>query len=151
MKPLCGGQYEDAELAFKFLNAFPDLVAIPGVETPRQIEQIVRIVRSGQTLAGREKDRAEKIAGDLGKLFCRRCGYCMPCPQGIPITIAMVFDGFLKRFPADKLKNDIAKQVAELGPRWTECGQCQEKCPFDLPIIETIRKSVDKARKVLAD
>ena len=99
MKPLCGGQYDNAELAFKFLNGFPDLVPIPGVETPEQVRQIVQIVNSGATLKGAEQAKARKIAASLGKLFCRRCGYCQPCPQGVPITNAMVFEGFLRRFP----------------------------------------------------
>jgi len=151
MKPLCGGQYEDAELGFKFLNAYPDLVPIPGIEKPEEIEQIVRVVESGQVLAGEEKVRAEKIAADLGKLFCRRCGYCMPCPEGVPIQLAMVFDSFIKRFPRERLVSGLANRVAEDGPNCVECGQCEEKCPYDLPIIATVRKSVDKARRIISE
>lgn len=149
MKPLCGGQYDDAGLAFKFLNGFPDLVPIPGVERPEQIEEIVRIVESGEVLKGEERARAEGIARDLGKLFCRRCGYCEPCPQGVPITIAMVFDSFLKRLPRERLVSWPAGGIAEKGPLCAECGECESKCPYDLPIIETVKRSVETARKIM--
>jgi len=149
MKPLCGGQYDNANLAFKFLNAYPDLVAIPGIERAEEIEEIVPIVESAQTLAGPEKAQAEKIAADLGKLFCRRCGYCMPCPEGVPITTAMVFESFLKRLPAERLASGPARRIAEMAPLCAECGQCEAKCPYDLPIIETIKQARQNAEQLL--
>jgi len=148
MKPLCGGQYDNADLAFKFLNAWPDVVPIPGIEAPAEIEQIVAVVESGATLTGPEKAQAQAIADSLGKLFCRRCGYCQPCPQGVPLTLAMVFDSFVKRFDHDRLA-EVAGQVASGGAQCTECGLCRTKCPYDLPIIETVKKATAKAKEVL--
>jgi len=149
MKPLCGGQYDDADLAFRFLNGFPDLVPIPGIERPGEIEQIAGIVESGETLTGGARERAEAIADELGKRFCRRCGYCEPCPEGVPIRLAMVFDSFVKRFPPEKLATGPAQAVADGAPRCVECGQCETKCPYDLPIIETVKASLAKARAAI--
>jgi predicted aldo/keto reductase-like oxidoreductase len=151
MKPLCGGQYDNADFAFKFLNGFPDLVPIPGVENPQQIRQIVQIVNSGATLRGREKAAADKIAAGLGKLFCRRCGYCQPCPQGIPITNAMVFEGFLRRFPMSKILDGPGKDVLDTAGLCNECGQCEEKCPYNLPIRRTVKRAGELARKFAAE
>jgi predicted aldo/keto reductase-like oxidoreductase len=150
MKPMCGGQFDDAELAFKYLNAYPDLVAIPGIETAAEIEQIVAVVESAATLTGDDKARAEKIVGRLGKLFCRRCGYCQPCPEGIGITSALILDGLLKRFPTDLAVN-CAKGVAEKVPACTECGQCEDKCPYDLPIRDLIKEAGQVAERFLAE
>jgi predicted aldo/keto reductase-like oxidoreductase len=147
MKPLCGGQYDNAAFAFEFLNAFPDLVPIPGIELPGQIREIAAIVESGRTLVGQERDEAEAVASRLGKLFCRRCGYCQPCPEGVPITTAMVFDGFLRRFPHKKLVAGPAKAIVEGVSRCTDCGECETKCPYELPIRDTIQKSLIKARE----
>jgi len=150
MKPLCGGQYDDAELAFRFLNAYPDLVPIPGIERAEEIEQIAGIVAAGRTLSGDARARADAIAAELGKRFCRRCGYCEPCPQGVPIRLAMVFDSFVKRFPPDKLASGPARAVADGAPKCVECGQCETKCPYDLPIVETVQAALAKARAAIA-
>ena len=151
MKPLCGGQYGDAELAFKFLNGFPDLVPIPGIETPDEIEEIARIVESGQTLQGDQLERAERIAAELGKKFCRLCGYCQPCPNGVPIQTAMIFDSVVKRLPRQKLIAGPARIVVEKVPNCAECGECESKCPYELAIMETIKKSLERARAILAE
>jgi len=150
MKPLCGGQYDNADFAFRFLNGFPDLVPIPGIEQPEQIRQIVEIVNSGATLRGKEKAAADKIAASLGKLFCRRCGYCQPCPQGIPITNAMVFEGFLRRFPVAKILDGPGKGVIETAGLCNECGQCEDKCPYQLPIRETVKRAGELAKEFAA-
>ncbi len=150
MKPMCGGQFDDAELAFKFLNDYPDLVPIPGIERAGEIEQIVELVESGATLTGDDRVRADRIVQRLGKLFCRRCGYCQPCPQGIPITTAMIFDSLAKRLPPEKVAAGPAKQIIGKVPLCTDCAACETSCPYDLPIRETIRESLAKARRLAA-
>ncbi len=150
MKPLCGGEYDDAGLAFKFLNGFPDLVPIPGIERPEQIEEIVGIVESGAILEGEEKARAEKVASDLGKKFCRRCGYCEPCPNGVPIVTVMILESCIRRMPREALIGWPAGVIVEGAPNCAECGDCEEKCPYDLPIMETVKESLEKARAIIA-
>jgi hypothetical protein len=149
MKPLCGGQYDNARLAMKFLNGYPDLVPIPGIERNEEIEEIVSLVEAGETLQGDEKAEAALIAAELGKLFCRRCGYCQPCPQGVAITMAMTFEGAARRMPRERLVEDWALRVAEVPDLCVECGECEEKCPYDLPIIETIKRTAKLARRMV--
>jgi predicted aldo/keto reductase-like oxidoreductase len=150
MKPMCGGMYRDAELAFKFLNDFPDVVAIPGIEKPEEILQIARVVESGATLDGEDRARAEAIVADLGKRFCRRCGYCQPCPHGVPIQSAMVWESFVARMSPETIATGFAPGIAEGGAKCTECGECESKCPYELPIIETVKRSTEAAKKAMA-
>jgi len=139
MKPMCGGLYDNAELAFKFLNGYPDVVAIPGIEKAEEIEEIVALVESGATLEGAEKEKAESIAAELGKEFCRRCGYCEPCPQGVAVSTAMIFESLVKRLPDEQMAKR-APRFAENLAKCVECGECEEKCPYDLPIMERLKK-----------
>lgn len=148
MKPLCGGQYDNAGLAFKFLNAYPDLVAIPGIEQAREIEEIVSLVQSRAVLAGEQLVEAKAIAEKLGKQFCRRCGYCEPCHHEVPVLTSMVLEGLLKRLP---LKNamGVARHIAVKNKDCDECGACEKKCPYDLPIRVNIRKAEKSAKAFL--
>ncbi len=148
MKPLCGGQYSDAELAFRFLNGYPDLVPIPGIEKPGEIEEIVGVVDSGAVLEGESKMRAEKVARDLGKRFCRRCGYCQPCPSDVPCQTIMIYDSLVARLTPDGIAG-TSRRIVETAPECTECGECEAKCPYDLPIMETVKAALVKAREVL--
>ncbi|KKN92868.1 hypothetical protein LCGC14_0203960 [marine sediment metagenome] len=150
MKPMCGGQFDDAELAFKFLNSYPDLVAIPGIQTSQEIEQIAAVVESGATLTGDDKTRADEIVQRLGKVFCRRCGYCQPCPEGIPITSALIFEGFTNRMPPENVVG-MAKGLIEKIPDCTDCGDCIEKCPYDLPIPDLLKDILPAAERFLAE
>ncbi|MFP4053459.1 MAG: aldo/keto reductase [Phycisphaerae bacterium] len=149
MKPLCGGQYDDAELAFRFLNEYPDLVAIPGIAEAWEIEQIAAIVDRGEGLTGEAAVRARNIAEKLGKRFCRQCGYCMPCPNDVPITAAMIFDGMLNRMSMEKVRKGPARAIAERAGNCTRCGACEAKCPYELPIMDTIETNRAKAREIL--
>jgi predicted aldo/keto reductase-like oxidoreductase len=149
MKPLCGGLYDDAGLAFKFLNGFPDLVPIPGIERPEEIEEIVRVVESGETLEGGDRARAERIAGELGRLFCRRCGYCEPCPNEVPVQFTMIFESLIKRVPRANAA-DMAERLIAGVADCAECGECESKCPYELPIIESMKKALELARSIVA-
>jgi uncharacterized protein len=151
MKPLCGGQFDDAGLAFRFLNAFPDIVPIPGIEQVAEIEEIVALVASGETLVGNDKARADVIIAELGKQFCRRCMYCEPCPQGVPVHLAMIFDSFVKRTPAHMVATGVGALIAEKVGLCTECGICETKCPYELPIRATIKVSLAKAKAIRAE
>ena len=150
MKPMCGGQFDDAELAFKFLNASPDLVGIPGIEQPWEIEQIAAVVESGATLTGKDRTRADRIVERLGKVFCRRCGYCQPCPQEIPITSALILESLVKRMPPE-IAAGAARGVAEKALRCTECHQCEKACPYDLPIPQLLKEAGTFAQRFLAE
>ena len=127
----------------RYLVKIDDLVDYAG--------QIAGIVASGETLTGDARARADAIADELGRRFCRRCGYCMPCEQGVPIMSAMVFDSFVKRCPPDRLPAGPARTVADGAPQCIECGACETKCPYDLPIIETIKRSLAEARQLVGE
>jgi len=148
MKPLCGGQFHDANLAFKFLNAYPDLVPIPGIERTGEIEEIVEIVEAAQTLRDAERVEADKVVAELGKLFCRRCGYCEPCPEGVPLALCMNWESFMRRLSRERIVK-YARQIVVEAAKCDECGECETKCPYDLPIVVTVKKSIETAREIL--
>ena len=48
-----------------------------------------------------EKKQMKQMTDELGTRFCRRCDYCQPCQQEIPISMIMTFPTFVKRLPPD--------------------------------------------------
>lgn len=141
MKPLAGGALSEAGLAFKYLRQFPGILPIPGIEHAGEMDEIVALMKGPAELSSAEQAAIQRMRAELGSRFCRRCGYCEPCPQGVPTQALMILDSMIKRMPASKVRSDFA-QAVEKAEACTECGECEEKCPYGLPIPEMINEHV---------
>ncbi len=151
MKPMAGGMLEDAAVAFKYLFQFPDIVIIPGIEKVNEIEEIVSLYEGSHTMTDAEKDKMERLREELGTQFCRRCDYCQPCQQEIPISMLMTFPSFVKRLPPDwYLKNPRIPAMMEKAADCIECGECEDRCPYNLPIREMIKENYELFQKIKA-
>jgi predicted aldo/keto reductase-like oxidoreductase len=146
MKPMAGGALNDPTLAFKYLRQFPQILPIPGIERPEEIEEIVAIMEGPAEMTAAEVAAMERFRAELGNRFCRRCGYCQPCPHGVPIQTLMILDSFVKRMPISDVFADLAQAVDD-AQECTECGECEEKCPYGLPIREMINERVALFRR----
>ncbi len=142
MKPLAGGALDDATLAFKYLRQFPQVLPIPGIERAAEMEEIIAIAEAPQGLTPQEQAAIERMRSELGNRFCRRCGYCQPCPQGVSIQSLMILDSVIKRMPAANIFSGLSEEV-ESAEECIECGECEEKCPYGLPIREMIQEHID--------
>jgi uncharacterized protein len=152
MKPLAGGMLPNANICFKFLLQFPEVVSIPGIEKIQEIEEIYKIYEGPHKMTAAEKAETKRLIKELGTRFCRRCDYCQPCSQGIPISMVMTFDTMIKRLPPDwYLKNPMMTQSMEKAATCIECGECEGRCPFGLPIREMIKKNYTMYEKVKAE
>ncbi|MEE9400045.1 MAG: aldo/keto reductase, partial [Dehalococcoidales bacterium] len=136
MKPLAGGVLDNATLAFKYLLQFPGLTLIAGIEKLPEIEEIARILEEPLALTPAEQKEIERLRQELGTTFCRRCDYCQPCPVGIAISDVTSFPGLIKRLPLARIFSGKFAEVFEKAADCTECGDCEEKCPYGLPIRE---------------
>ena len=100
-------------------------------------------VKSGvyaRPVAVEELERVEAMRRALGSRFCRRCGYCAPCHAGIDIPNQFVFHGYLSRYGlADWAKARYGALSAHASD-CMECGACEGRCPYQLPIREMLKK-----------
>ena len=138
MKPLAGGMLDDVTIAFKYLFQFPDVVSLVGIEKLHEIEEIVHILERPQAMTAAEQQEMERLRQELGTKFCRRCDYCQPCTEGIPISFVMTFPSRPKRQPPERLFSETSNEQMEKALNCTECGECEERCPYQLPIREMI-------------
>jgi len=142
MKPLAGGMLDDIALAFKYLFQFPDVVSIPGIERVAEIEEIVPMAARPQPLTAAEQAEIERLRQEMGTRFCRRCEYCQPCTVEIAISDVMGFPSLAKRLPLVRLYTGKFAEELEKAADCTECGDCEERCPYHLPIREMIAEHV---------
>lgn len=139
MKPLGGGLLERADLCFRFLQQYPKVVPIPGIQSIPEMDEIISLYHERRPLTQADNKEIDNIRSELGKHFCHRCGYCMPCEQGVKITDVMSFRSMVKRM-------DLQIGLALSGPNMesvencTECGECLEKCPYSLPIPDLLKE-----------
>lgn len=141
MKPLGGGLLESAKLCFGFLQQHPYVVPIPGIHAEKEADEIVALYRKPQRLTPSELKKMEKIHADLGKTFCHRCEYCMPCEQGVLIPSVLIFPAAAKRLAPEAVTAWLGKSM-ESAAECIECGQCEQKCPYDLPIVNLLKENL---------
>lgn len=141
MKAFAGGQLSDAALSIKYLLQFDCVLPDPGIETIAEVEEIVRIAEGSWELSSQEQQRIEEIREELSPRLCMWCHSCMPCPQKVNIPYLMNIESMLKLWPPKVMLKRQEKQVAS----WSNCdrcGECEEKCPHHLRILDTIEEQV---------
>ena len=144
MKPLAGGAIEDAALALRYAAANPNVtVVIPGMFRPEEVAQNAAAVDNSAPLSEEELARVAQIRKELGTNFCRRCNYCAPCTAGISITNVFLFHGYLSRYGLEDWARDRYKGLAVKAEECVECGACEERCPYQLPIREMLKKAAN--------
>jgi predicted aldo/keto reductase-like oxidoreductase len=142
MKPMGGGMLENATVAFKYLFQFPDIVPIPGIEKTHEIEEIVRLLEEQPQMTEPEWQEMQRLKKELGTRFCHRCDYCQPCTVEIPISTVMTCRSFFKRMPPERFFGGMVDGAMEKAANCTECGECEARCPYNLPIREMIAETV---------
>jgi predicted aldo/keto reductase-like oxidoreductase len=146
MKPLAGGMIDNAAIAIKYLLQFPDIVLIPGIERVPEIEEITRVYQGPAEMTAWEKQEMERIRQELGSKFCRRCDYCQPCQAEIPISDVMSFPNLARRLPPVRLYTGKFAEAFVKADDCTDCGECEERCPYNLPIRDMMKEHVQMHR-----
>ncbi len=141
MKPLAGGAIDDATLALRFIVSNPDItVVIPGMAAPEELEQNLAAVSDLTPISSEETEKMQRIRDELGTQFCRRCNYCAPCTEGIPISVQFLLEGYYTRY---NLQDWARKRYAALEKNASDCidcGVCETRCPYELPIRDMMKR-----------
>lgn len=142
MKPLAGGAIENADLAIKFIaNNHNVTVVIPGMADESEIKQNVNAIDVSVPLTLEEKEEIKKIKEDLGTNFCRRCNYCAPCTVGINIPAIFLFEGYYSRYDLKDWASNRYSQLSKVASDCIECGACEGRCPYNLPIRQMLKNA----------
>ena len=141
MKSLAGGAIEDARLALRFAAANPNVsVVLPGMYSPEEVAQNAAAVADASPLTEEELAKAEALRRERGASFCRRCGYCAPCTVNIDIPNNFIFHGYLSRYGLADWARGRYDALAAHASDCVACGACEERCPYQLPIREMLKR-----------
>jgi predicted aldo/keto reductase-like oxidoreductase len=143
MKPFSGGVISAPEIALKWVLSFPDILVLAGIEEKRYIDQNWRAFEGDYALSAAEEEELQAISTEFDKKFCRRCDYCLPCPADIPIQFVLGMRSMIKRMGSGALQMPMFRSMKEKAGNCTECGDCVQRCPYDLPIPEMIKANLD--------
>ena len=139
MKPLAGGAIDNAKLAIKYILSKDYIdVVIPGMDS---VDHVIQNKKKKKNLNITDEENLEikDIIEKLGNRFCRRCEYCMPCPVGINIPMNFLLEGYYSRYNLKEWSKDRYKSLDVNASNCIECGKCESKCPYELPIREMLK------------
>ena len=148
MKPLGGGLLERADLCFGFLQQHPDIVPIPGIRAQKEADEIIGLYANPKPLTKADLKEMENIRSVLEEKFCHRCEYCMPCEQGVQIPSVLIFQAVAKRLPREGVTAWLGKAMESVAA-CIECGECEQKCPYNLPIADLLKENLALYRAYL--
>lgn len=141
MKAIAGGLITDYRAAYAYISQFDNVVPIWGIQRESELEEWLSLFGDDVTLDEKMLDKIEADKAQLGTDFCRGCGYCSPCPQGIMIFQCARISLMIRRAPSSAWVNDEWVSEVKKIENCTHCGACMKKCPYELNIPELLRKN----------
>lgn len=132
MKGLAGGLLTDVRACTAFMNTYPNVVPIWGIQSLKELDEWIRADAESPVLDDALRAVIEKDRKELAGSFCRGCGYCMPCPVGIDIRNCARMDMLLRRSPWRPYYTSEWRERMEKINDCKDCRQCAKKCPYQL-------------------
>lgn len=113
-----------------------------GYDTPEHVQAAVAY----ETATQAERDYASVLAKaphhSYGNGQCTYCGHCAPCPAGI--DIAMVNKLYDLAAMHEEVPATLRAHYGALNATAADCiacGGCESRCPFQVPVIERMKKA----------
>ncbi len=142
MKALSGGLITNAATSFAFLRQLENVLPIWGIQRERELDEFLAMEKNPPVLDETLWNLIRKDRLELAGLFCRGCGYCMPCPAGIEINWVARMMLLLRRAPAQGFMTDEWHSKMLLINECTKCNQCKKKCPYGLDTPALLEKNL---------
>jgi predicted aldo/keto reductase-like oxidoreductase len=149
MKALSGGLITDIAAARGWLARYKNTVPIFGIQREKELDQLLACKDRGDELTRDDEARIDKDRAELMGDFCRGCGYCMPCPQGIQINQCARISLMVRRAPSSAWLNDYWQAEMKKVATCKHCNQCKAKCPYGLDTPTLLQKNLADYEAIL--
>ena len=73
---------------------------------------------------------------------CVYCNHCLPCPENINIGLMIHVADTYQYFPKDEIRAEY-EAFAVKASACIACGECMERCPFNVDVIARMRQVVE--------
>ncbi len=155
MKPLAGGKLGEArgwektffkgetsaQISLRYILTNPYITcAIPGMTNLNELKENIAVSVNPRALTSDEIRRLMDWVGGIGKGFCRNCGYCLPCPEGIPIPDIFRLETYAFQYGMKSWAKEQYRELSVKGDHCTSCEQCLSHCPYDVPIPKRLKE-----------
>jgi predicted aldo/keto reductase-like oxidoreductase len=143
MKPVAGGAIRNVGASIRFSLTRGIDISIPGMDSTSQVDENTAV---GGDLRAPTKAELEELQTEKelwGEKFCRRCAYCMPCPEGLNIPFLLLIEGYYTRYELHDWARERLQALPKTFGDCIACGECLEKCPYDLPIPDLMKAAAE--------
>jgi hypothetical protein len=144
-----GKRRSPVDLALQWVWNQPEVsVLLSGMSTMSQLDDNISSAnRSGPGKMNRKDleliEKIRKRYAQMIPISCTKCGYCMPCPNGvnIPRNLEVYNNGCIHE-DLHTARNTYQRFIneKERASACIQCGTCEEKCPQKIPISEWMPK-----------
>ena len=129
---------ERAEHSLRFVLAHSVATVVPGMRSQEEVDYAVKTAERFSHLTS--KERADHRFGRLPpEPFCRECGVCMPCPDGIKIATILRWNVYHEFYGIKKWTREQYPKLNTRVNSCTVCGECEKKCPYSLPVLRMLK------------
>ncbi len=130
--------------ALRFVVSQPQITtALVGFTTTDHVDEACAAVENFQPYAPDHADAMREKILDRFDGFCTGCGYCLPCPNDVPIPEMM--DAYNMRILQGEDPKHVLNRLKwhwnvppDLAAECTQCGACLERCTQHLPIPDRL-------------
>lgn len=148
MKAMGGGLLKNAKASFAYMNQFDNVLPIWGIQHMSELEEFLSYPYDLIVDENLQQDISYDKK-ELGDNFCRGCGYCMPCPEGINISLCARMSLWIRRFPTEPNMDERTQQIMHKTKDCIECYACVDNCPYELDIPELLKENYEDYMNVL--
>lgn len=150
MKALSGGLLTNSAAACAWMLQQKDVLPIWGVQRERELEEFLSYIKNPPALTDELQAVIENDRKTLQGEFCRGCGYCMPCPQGINIPTCARASVMMRRMPPDNFLSESGRAMMKKVESCIHCGQCAARCPYQLDTPALLERNYADYKEILA-
>ena len=140
MKALAGGLITRSDVAYAFLAQYP-VAPIWGIQKQSELDEFLSYNDVPPVMTDEMREFIKRERAELSGEFCRGCGYCMPCPEGIEINTCARMSLLLRRSPTAGHLTQKSREMMKKVESCRECGLCSSRCPYGLDTPALLKKN----------